>query len=69
MGILRMVMKRNSILENNLVQTIGSAGESLAAGTIFTMPVFFLWSAEGVAEVPGLVEIALLALCGGICSG
>ncbi len=66
MGILRMVMKRNSILENNLVQTIGSAGESLAAGTIFTMPVFFLWSAEGVAEVPGLVEIALLALCGGI---
>ena len=35
MGIIRVIMKRNSILENNMVQTIGSAGESLAAGAIF----------------------------------
>ena len=36
MGVLRVILKRDSILENNLVQTIGSAGESLAAGAIFT---------------------------------
>ena len=32
MGVLRFVLRRDSILENNMVQTIGSAGESLAAG-------------------------------------
>ncbi|EJW97088.1 hypothetical protein EVA_14804, partial [gut metagenome] len=31
-----------------MVQTIGSAGESLAAGAIFTMPALFLWAKEGV---------------------
>ena len=36
MAIIRIVMKKNSILESNIVQTIGSAGESLAAGAIFT---------------------------------
>ena len=34
MGIIRILLKRNSILENNMVQTIGSAGESVAAGAI-----------------------------------
>ena len=38
MGVLRYVLRRDSILENNMVQTIGSAGESLAAGAIFTLP-------------------------------
>ena len=42
MGIIRVILKRNSILENNMVQTIGSAGESLAAGSIFTLPVLFM---------------------------
>ena len=42
MGVIRVIMKKNSILESNLVQTIGSAGESLAAGAIFTMPALFL---------------------------
>lgn len=41
MGVIRVIMKKNSILESNLVQTIGSAGESLAAGAIFTMPALF----------------------------
>ncbi|CCZ03624.1 putative uncharacterized protein [Eubacterium sp. CAG:603] len=35
MGIIRIILKRNSILENNIVQTIGSAGESVGAGAIF----------------------------------
>ena len=58
--------KKNSILESNMVQTIGSAGESLAAGAIFTMPALFLWAEEGLCEMPGIVEITLIALCGGV---
>lgn len=49
-----------------MVQTIGSAGESLAAGAIFTMPALFLWAEEGLCGMPSLVEITLIALCGGV---
>lgn len=66
MGIIRKVMKRSSILENNMVQTIGSAGESLAAGAIFTLPALFMWANEGITEMPSLLEIGLIALSGGI---
>ena len=66
MGVIRKIMKKNSILESNMVQTIGSAGESLAAGAIFTMPALFLWAEEGLCEMPGIVEITLIALCGGV---
>lgn len=66
MGVIRVIMKKNSILESNMVQTIGSAGESLAAGAIFTMPALFLWAEEGLCDMPSLVEITLIALCGGI---
>lgn len=66
MGVIRVLMKKDSVLESNMVQTIGSAGESLAAGVIFTMPVLFLWSAEGVADTPSLISISLIALCGGV---
>ncbi|MBQ8176531.1 MAG: oligopeptide transporter, OPT family [Oscillospiraceae bacterium] len=66
MGVIRVIMKKNSILESNIVQTIGSAGESLAAGAIFTLPALFLWASEGVMEKPGIVEITLIALLGGL---
>ena len=66
MGVIRVLMKKNSILESNMVQTIGSAGESLAAGAIFTMPALFLWAKDGLCDKPGIVEITLIALCGGI---
>lgn len=46
MAVLRVMFKRVTVLENNIVQTIGSAGESLAAGIIFTIPAFFIWSAN-----------------------
>lgn len=62
MGIIRILLKRNSILENNMVQTIGSAGESVAAGAIFTLPVLFMWFNEGKADYPKYVEITLI--CG-----
>lgn len=66
MGVIRVIMRKDSILESNMVQTIGSAGESLAAGAIFTMPVLFLWAKDGVIEQPSMLTISLIALCGGV---
>ena len=66
MGVIRVIMRKNSILESNIVQTIGSAGESLAAGAIFTLPALFLWAAEGKMDKPGMVEITIIALLGGL---
>ena len=66
MGVIRVIMRKNSILESNIVQTIGSAGESLAAGAIFTLPALFLWAAEGKMDKPDIVEITLIALIGGL---
>lgn len=66
MGVIRIIMRKNSILESNIVQTIGSAGESLAAGAIFTLPALFLWASEGKTQAPSLLEITLIALIGGL---
>ncbi|MCR5528079.1 MAG: oligopeptide transporter, OPT family [Saccharofermentans sp.] len=66
MGVIRIVMKKDSVLESNMVQTIGSAGESLASGAIFTLPAIFLWAKEGVTGKPSLISIALISLCGGV---
>lgn len=71
MGVYKLIggfssKKEETILESNMVQTIGSAGESLAAGAIFTMPVLFLWAAEKKAQLPSIVEIALIAMIGGL---
>ena len=64
MGIIRIILKRDSILENNLVQTIGSAGESLAAGAIFTLPALFMWANESDAvSKPSFWVIAIISLC------
>lgn len=71
MGVYKLLggfssKKEETILESNMVQTIGSAGESLAAGAIFTTPVLFLWAAEKKAQMPSIVEIALIAMIGGL---
>lgn len=67
MGIVRFILRRNSILENNMVQTIGSAGESLAAGAIFTIPALFMWAAENPEiSAPSFWNITIIALLGGI---
>lgn len=58
---LQSVGYPGTILEANLSQTIGSASSSLASGIIFTLPALFLW---GVA--PGLLQMTLLAMCGGL---
>lgn len=61
MAIMRTIFHRASILENNLVQTIASVGEGLAAGVIFTVPALFL-----LGDAPSPFRIFLLALLGGI---
>jgi putative OPT family oligopeptide transporter len=59
-AVFRLI-RRGTLLETNLVQTVGSAGESLAAGVIFTLPVLFLWELS-----PGFWPIFPLALIGGL---
>ncbi|MDF2521625.1 MAG: oligopeptide transporter, family [Clostridia bacterium] len=60
MAIIRVILRRKSILENNMVQTIASAGESLAAGAIFTIPALFLWG-----ETPDALTMGLITFIGG----
>ena len=52
---------RGTLLEANLSQTIGSASSSVASGVIFTLPALFMWGFD-----PGLLQMTLLALCGGL---
>lgn len=66
MGIIRFILRKDSVLENNMVQTIGSAGESLAAGAIFTLPALFIWADEWGTSTPSFLEIGIIALCGGL---
>ena len=57
----------STILENNIVQTIGSAGESIAAGVVFTLPGFlFLSGASGGPSYFNYWTIFTLALMGGV---
>ena len=63
MGILRGLMRTGTILENNIVQTIASAGESLAAGIIFTMPALVI---TGVWKGFNFWPVTLVAVLGGM---
>ncbi|MCR5593892.1 MAG: OPT/YSL family transporter [Saccharofermentans sp.] len=66
MAVIRIIMRRDSILESNMVQMVGSAGESLAAGAIFTLPALFIWNSEGVMDRPSMILISVIALLGGL---
>ncbi len=59
MGILRL-FRRSTILENNMVQTAASAGESLVAGIIFTIPALVMMRAWSGYEYGPMVAIAIL---------
>ena len=62
------VLKRlggSTILENNIVQTIGSAGESVAAGVVFTIPALIFFGARGQGYF-NYFQITMLAFAGGI---
>ena len=62
MGVFRM-LRRSSVLESNIVQTMASAGESLAAGVIFTIPALVL---VGVWNEFRFWPTTLMAVCGGL---
>ncbi len=65
MGILRGILKRGTILENNTVQTMASAGESLAAGAIFTIPAIVMVGAwQGFEFWPTTMIVMLGGLLG-----
>jgi putative OPT family oligopeptide transporter len=61
MGLMKVVFRNTTILENNIVQTIATIGEGLAAGVIFTIPALFL-----LGEQPSIGRIFLLSSLGGI---
>ena len=49
-----------------MVQTIGSAGESLAAGAIFTLPALFMWASEFGEKSPSLLTSTVISLIAGL---
>jgi putative OPT family oligopeptide transporter len=61
MAILRGLFRRKSILENNIVQTMTTAGEAVAAGAIFTLPALYLWDLR-----PSQAMIAFIVVTGGM---
>ncbi|MBI4056095.1 MAG: oligopeptide transporter, OPT family [Elusimicrobia bacterium] len=61
MAVLRSLFKGSSILENNIVQTVGSSGESLAAGVIFTIPALIF-----LGDTPSSLKIFWISLLGGL---
>src|SRR5262250_70842 len=67
MAVLRGILGRGTILENNVVQTIASAGDSLAAGVVFTVPalIFLGFDPSGfriflIAATAGLLGILMM---------
>jgi OPT family oligopeptide transporter len=57
---------KTTILENNIIQTTGSAGESIAAGVVFTLPGFLFLSEASSASFFNYITILVLAIFGGI---
>lgn len=57
---------KTTILENNIIQTTGSAGESIAAGVAFTLPGFLFLSSPSSAEYFNYLTILILAIVGGL---
>lgn len=63
---LSKLFLRTTILENNIIQTTGSAGESIAAGVVFTLPGFLFLSESGSANYFNYLTILILAIFGGM---
>jgi putative OPT family oligopeptide transporter len=64
-GIFRLI-GRGTILESNIVQTIASSGESLAAGVIFTIPALFVWQRQDPTVVVDVMQVSVVAALGGL---
>lgn len=63
---LSKLFLRTTILENNIIQTTGSAGESIAAGVVFTLPGFLFLSESSSADYFNYLTILILAIFGGM---
>ncbi|MEY3576697.1 MAG: hypothetical protein RL394_279 [Bacteroidota bacterium] len=63
---LSKLFLKTTILENNIIQTTGSAGESIAAGVVFTLPGFLFLSETGSANYFNYITILVLAIFGGM---
>jgi len=61
MAVLRGILRRGTVLENNVVHAIASTGESLAAGVIFTIPALIFLELH-----PSALEVFLIGVCAGI---
>ncbi|HSX10105.1 MAG TPA: oligopeptide transporter, OPT family [Chlamydiales bacterium] len=61
MGLLKLMFRHSTILENNIVQTIATVGEALAGGVIFSIPALIL-----LGESPSIWKIFLLSTMGGL---
>lgn len=64
--LLGKLFLKTTILENNIIQTTGSAGESIAAGVVFTLPGFLFLSTASSANYFNYVTILVLAVIGGV---
>ncbi|MEY4628187.1 MAG: hypothetical protein RLZZ595_513 [Bacteroidota bacterium] len=63
---LSKLFLKTTILENNIIQTTGSAGESIAAGVVFTLPGFLFLSESSSADYFNYLTILILAIFGGM---
>jgi OPT family oligopeptide transporter len=63
---LSKLFLKTTILENNIIQTTGSAGESIAAGVVFTLPGFLFLSEKDSSNYFNYLTILTLAIFGGI---
>ena len=66
MGIYKSMRKKNSILECNIIQSIGGVGESIASGVIFSLPSLFIWTKENNINLPSLKYMFVLPIIGGL---
>lgn len=64
--LLGKLFLKTTILENNIIQTTGSAGESIAAGVVFTLPGFLFLSLASSANYFNYVTILVLSVIGGM---
>lgn len=63
---LSRLFLKTTILENNIIQTTGSAGESIAAGVVFTLPGFLFLSDKSNESYFNYITILALAMLGGV---
>lgn len=63
LGMAILKLFKGSILEENFTRTVGSIGESVAAGAIFTLPAFFIWKPDFQLSY---ITASVILIAGGI---